>query len=147
MKIMTCFIYFIIFLFFNLETKLKLINKLSCNIINELNYNIILYILLKKFEKENLKNEIRANLYKGMMSPSTQNLLKTLDLWVLFLICCSTFSFILNVGLRLTLEYLTISFSSESLSSILIHSPSSRSKQLLHIDTLPLERKQTTPLY
>jgi len=37
--------------------------------------------------------------------PSTQNL-KALDLWV-FLICCSTISFLLNVRLRLTLEYLT----------------------------------------
>ena len=41
-----------------------------------------------------------------MTPPSTQNL-KALDLWVFFLICCSTFSFLPNVGLRLTLEYLT----------------------------------------
>jgi len=45
-------------------------------------------------------------IYKGMTPPSTQNL-KALGLWVLFLICCSTFSFLLNVGLRLTLGYLT----------------------------------------
>jgi len=44
--------------------------------------------------------------YKGMTPPSTQNL-KAVGLWVFFLICCSTFSFLLNVGLRLTLGYLT----------------------------------------
>jgi len=64
--------------------------------------------------------------YKGMTPPSTQNL-KALGLWVFFLICCSTFSFLLNVGLRLRLGYLTISPSSESLSSRLVHSPSRRS--------------------
>jgi len=58
-----------------------------------------------------------------MTPPLTQNL-KTLGLRVLFLICCSTFSFLPNVGLRLTLEYLTISPSSVSPSSTLIHSPS-----------------------
>ena len=42
-----------------------------------------------------------------MTPPSTQNL-KALDLRVFFLICCSTFSFLPNVGLRLTLKYLTI---------------------------------------
>ena len=61
-----------------------------------------------------------------MTSPSTQNL-KALGLWVFFLIYCSTFSFLPNVGLSLTLEYLTIYPSSESLSSTLIHSPSSGS--------------------
>jgi len=75
------------------------------------------------------KNDIRVNPYKRMTLPSTQNL-KLLDLWVFFLICCSTFSFLPNVGHRLTLEYLkieylTISPSSESFSSTLIHSPSS----------------------
>ena len=60
-----------------------------------------------------------------MTPPSTQNL-KALDLWVFFLIYCSTFSFIPNVGFRLTLEYLTISPSSESLFSTLIHSPFER---------------------
>jgi len=45
------------------------------------------------------------NLNKEMTPPSTQNL-KALDLWVFFLICCSTFSFLLNVKLRLTLEYI-----------------------------------------
>ena len=62
-----------------------------------------------------------------MTPPSTQNL-KALGLWVFFLIYWSTFSFLPNVGLRLTLEYLTISPSSESPSSILIHSPLSGSK-------------------
>jgi len=61
-----------------------------------------------------------------MTPPSTQNL-KALGLRVFFLICCSTFSFLSNVGLRLTLEYLTISPSSKSPSSTLIHSPSSGS--------------------
>jgi len=45
------------------------------------------------------------NPHKGMTPPSTQNL-KALGLWVFFLIYCSTFSLLLNVGLRLTLEYL-----------------------------------------
>jgi len=44
------------------------------------------------------------NPYKRMTPPPTQNL-KALGLWVFFLICCSTFSFLLNVGLGLTLEY------------------------------------------
>jgi len=48
----------------------------------------------------------KLNLYKGMRSPSTQNC-KTLGLWVFFLICYSTFSILLNVGLRLTLGYPT----------------------------------------
>jgi len=61
-----------------------------------------------------------------MTPPSTQNL-KALGLRVFFFICCSTFSFLLNVGLRLTLEYLSISPSSMSPSSTLIHSPLSRS--------------------
>jgi len=47
-----------------------------------------------------------SNPYKEMTPPLTQNL-KALGLWVFFLICCSTFSFLLNVGLRLTLGYLT----------------------------------------
>jgi len=65
--------------------------------------------------------------YKGMTPPSTQKF-KALGLWVFFLICCSTFSFLLNVRLRLSLEYLTISPSSESPSSTtLIHSLSSGS--------------------
>jgi len=68
----------------------------------------------------------QGQIYKEMAPPSTQNL-KALGLWVFFLIYCSTFSFILNVGLRLTLRYLTISPSSES---------------PFHIDTLSLERKQ-----
>jgi len=33
--------------------------------------------------------------------------LKTLGLWIFFLIYCSTFLFLPNVGLRLILEYLT----------------------------------------
>jgi len=39
-----------------------------------------------------------------MTPTSTQNL-KALGLWVFFFICCSTLSFLLNVGLRLTLGY------------------------------------------
>ena len=38
-----------------------------------------------------------------------------IKLGVFFLICCSTFSFLLNMELRLTLEYLTISPSSHLL--------------------------------
>jgi len=41
-----------------------------------------------------------------MTPPSIQNL-KAVGLWVFFLIYCSTFSFLFNVGLRLTLRYLT----------------------------------------
>ena len=67
------------------------------------------------------------NPHKRMTPPSTQNL-KALGLWVFFLICCSTFSLLLNVGLRLTLGYRTISPSSES---------------SFHIGTLPLERKHS----
>jgi len=71
--------------------------------------------------------ELTEPTYKGMIPPSTQNL-KALGLQVFIFICCSTFSFLPNVGLRLTLEYLTISLSSESHSSTtLIHSPSSGS--------------------
>ena len=84
-------------------------------------YNIEL--VLGKFEGENRKDKQeweQDQTYKGMTPPSIQNL-KALGLWVFFLICCSTFSFLSNVGLRLTLGYLTISPSSESLS------PSSRS--------------------
>jgi len=54
---------------------------------------------------ETNKNEIRVNPYKEMTSPSTQNL-KTLGFWVFFLIYFLTFSFLFNVRLRLTLEYL-----------------------------------------
>jgi len=76
---------------------------------------------------ETNENENWANPYQGMTPPSTQNL-KELDLWVFFLICCSTFSFLPNVGLRLTLEYLTIPPSSVSPSSTtLIHFPLSGS--------------------
>jgi len=46
------------------------------------------------------------NPHKGMTPHLTQNL-KALGLWVFFLICCSTISFLPNVGLRLILEYLT----------------------------------------
>ena len=85
--------------------------------------------------------------YKGMTPPSTQNL-KALDLRVFFLICCSTFSFLPNVGLRLTLEYLTISPSSVSPSSTtLIHSPSSgkhsQPEYIIH-DPLHLYRRSHT---
>ena len=61
------------------------------------------------------------------MTPHSTQSLKALGLWVFFLIYCSTFSFLPNVELRVTLEYLTISPSSESLSSTLIHFPSSGS--------------------
>ena len=54
-----------------------------------------------------------SNIHKRMTPPLTQNL-KAVDLWVFFLIYCLTFSFLFNVGLRLTLEFLTISPSSES---------------------------------
>ena len=64
-----------------------------------------------------------------MKPPSTQNL-KALGLWVFFLIYCSTFSFLHNVWLKLTLGYLIISPSSES---------------PFHIGTLPLEWKQINP--
>jgi len=68
---------------------------------------------------------IEPNSYKEITPFSIQNL-KTLGLRIFFLICCSTFSFLPNVGLRLTLEYLTISPSSESHSfTTLIHFPSS----------------------
>ena len=48
------------------------------------------------------------NIHKGMTPPLTQNL-KAVGLWVFFLIYCLTFSFLFNVGLRLTLGFLTIS--------------------------------------
>jgi len=48
-----------------------------------------------------------SNPYKRMTPPSIQNL-KALSLWVFFFICCSTSSFLPNVGLRLILEYLTV---------------------------------------
>ena len=76
------------------------------------------------------KNENKSPTHKAMTPPSTQNL-KTLSLWVFFLIyVAQLFSFLPNVGLRLTLEYLPISLSNESLSSTLIHSPSSGSPYL-----------------
>ena len=46
----------------------------------------------------------RVNTHKGMTLPLIQNL-KALDLWIFFLICCPTFSILLNVGLRLTFRY------------------------------------------
>jgi len=80
-----------------------------------------------KISRGNTK-KITEPTYKGMTPSSTQNLKALglwvffhLGLWVFFLICCSTFSFLSNVGLRLTLEYLTISPSSVSPSSTLIH--------------------------
>ena len=79
---------------------------------------------------ETNKNETWANIYKGMIQSSIQNL-KALGLWVFFLIYYSTFLFLPIIGLRLTLEYLTISPSSESPFSTLIHSPSSESKRPL----------------
>jgi len=51
--------------------------------------------------------KVKPDPHKRMTPPSTQNH-KTLGLWVFFFICSSTFSFLLNLRLRLTLEYLTI---------------------------------------
>jgi len=56
--------------------------------------------------RRSLTMRTEPNPYKGMTPPSTQNL-KALGFRIFFLICCSTFSFLPNVGLRLTLEYLT----------------------------------------
>ena len=84
-------------------------------------------------QREDLTRMRHEPTYKGMTPPSTQNF-KTLGLWVFFLIYFSIFSFLPNVRLRLTLEYLTISLSSESHSSTtLIHSPSSGSLLLPEI--------------
>ena len=47
------------------------------------------------------------NIHKKMTPPLTQNL-KAVGLWVFFLMYCLTFSFLFNVGLRLTLEYPTL---------------------------------------
>jgi len=52
-------------------------------------------------------NEILAQPHKALTPLSTQNL-KAMGLWVLILIWCSTFSILVNVGLRLTLGFLTI---------------------------------------
>jgi len=41
------------------------------------------------------------------MTPLLTQNLKALGLWAFFRICCSTFSFLFNVGLRLILGYLT----------------------------------------
>jgi len=53
-----------------------------------------------------MRNE--SDPYKEMTPPSTQNFKALGGLWVFFLICYSTFSFLFNVGLRLALGYLTI---------------------------------------
>ena len=82
-----------------------------------------------------------------MTPPPTQNL-KALGLWVFFLIYSSIFSFVPNVGFRLRLEYLTISLSSVSSFSTLIHSPLSGS--ILNPSTLlmtPLNPSTTPHLY
>jgi len=68
--------------------------------------NILLGKLRRKHQGDQTRMRQEFNPYKGMTPPSTQNL-KALGLWVFFLICCSTFSFLLNLKLRLTLEYLT----------------------------------------
>ena len=82
--------------------------------------------MMGKSEGETPRRQTRMrqepNPYKGMTPPSIQNL-KALGLWVFFLICCSTFSLLFNVGLTLTLEYLTISTSSESPFSTLVQYP------------------------
>jgi len=67
---------------------------------------------LRSFERRSLgrynTNETWAWLtYKGLTPLITQNL-KTMGLWVFILIWCSTFSFLLNVGRRLTLGFPTI---------------------------------------
>jgi len=56
----------------------------------------------------------KFNPYKGLASLPTQNL-KTMNLRVLILIWCSTFSFLFNVTLRLTLGFPTICPSNVSL--------------------------------
>jgi len=48
--------------------------------------------------------------YKGMTPPLIQNL-KTIGLWVFFLIYYLTFLFLFNMKLKFTLEYLTLSIS------------------------------------
>jgi len=55
---------------------------------------------------------LAGKIWERMKPHSTQNL-KASGLWVFFLICCSTFSFLLNMRLRLTLEYLIIFSSTE----------------------------------
>jgi len=55
----------------------------------------------KKHPGRSHKNEIRANPYKGMTPPSTQNL-KELGLWIFFLICCLTF--LLEITIRKTFD-------------------------------------------
>jgi len=110
----------------------------SFNLINGVGLLSNILLLLGKSRgkhRKNLRGETlgrlnavrqESNPYKGMTPPSIQNL-KALSLWVFFFICFSTFSFLLNVGLRLALGYLTISPSSETPSSTLVHSPSSGS--------------------
>jgi len=58
---------------------------------------------IKEENTRKISNKIRYESYphKKLTPPSTQNL-KAMGLWVLFLICWSTFSFLLNVRLRLT---------------------------------------------
>jgi len=54
-----------------------------------------------------------------------------MGLWAFILIWCSTFSILVNVGLRLTLGFLTFS--------------PSRVSPFNHIGTLPLQRKHSQP--
>jgi len=62
----------------------------------------------KGHNRENLtRRKNRLNIHKGMTSPLIQNL-KTVGLWVFFLIYCLTFSFLFNVRLRPTLGFLTV---------------------------------------
>ena len=72
----------------------------------ELKTNNLLGNLRGQNRKDLTRMRIEPNSHKEITPPSTQNL-KALGLWVFFLICCSTFSFLPNVGLRLTLGYLT----------------------------------------
>ena len=50
---------------------------------------------------ENPRGKLQGDLTR-MRTESTYK-----SLWIFFLICCSTFSFLPNMGLRLTLEYIT----------------------------------------
>ena len=58
-----------------------------------------------------------SNQYKGLTPLPTQNL-KRMSLWVFFLIRCSTFSFLHNVGFTLTLEFPTSSHLEKHISGI-----------------------------
>jgi len=88
------------------NTRIKLYSSEPFNITNHRLWYHLLRNLTGETQGRSNENETRAQPNKRMTPPSTQNL-KALGLWVFFLICCSTFSFLLNVELRLTLGYLT----------------------------------------